>query len=308
MRGTANRQPPKANRISELTNVTVTPALPSQSLLHGPSSRPAIRIASSRQSQRLLPGRSADNRAGYRGQHGSLQVVNAILLKPLPYPHAERIVIPWRIAPPTINVGYAEIPWGPPAVRLFQRESKTFESIAAIQPDAFILTGAGEPVHLLGVRASAAFFPVLGIRPALGRGFTSEEDQPGQEREVVLGDRLWRDRFGGAIGMYGLVSYSVTQRTREIGIRMALGAERRDVFAMVIGQGAKLALGGIAIGVPAALFATRLLASQLYGIGAGDPVTFIAVASLLLLIALLACYIPARRAMRIQPTEALRHE
>jgi len=217
-------------------------------------------------------------------------------------------VIPWRIAPPTINVGYAEIPWGPPAVRLFQRESKTFESIAAIQPDAFILTGAGEPVHLLGVRASAAFFPVLGIRPALGRGFTSEEDQPGQEREVVLGDRLWRDRFGGAIGMYGLVSYSVTQRTREIGIRMALGAERRDVFAMVIGQGAKLALGGIAIGVPAALFATRLLASQLYGIGAGDPVTFIAVASLLLLIALLACYIPARRAMRIQPTEALRHE
>jgi putative ABC transport system permease protein len=111
-----------------------------------------------------------------------------------------------------------------------------------------------------------------------------------------------------AIGMYGLVSYSVTQRTREIGIRMALGAERRDVFAMVIGQGAKLALMGIAIGLPAAYFATRLLASQLYGVGAGDPSTFAAVAVLLLSIALLACYIPARRATRVQPTEALRHE
>jgi putative ABC transport system permease protein len=111
-----------------------------------------------------------------------------------------------------------------------------------------------------------------------------------------------------SIGMYGLVSYSVTQRTREIGIRMALGAGRRDVFGMVIGQGAKLALLGIAIGVPAALFATRLLASQLYGVGAADPFTFAAVALLLLFIALLACYIPARRAMRIQPTEALRHE
>jgi len=111
-----------------------------------------------------------------------------------------------------------------------------------------------------------------------------------------------------AIGMYGLVSYSVTQRTREIGIRMALGAERRDVFAMVIGQGAKLALMGIAIGLPAAYFATRLLASQLYGVGAGDPSTFAAVAVLLLSIALLACYIPARRATQVQPTEALRHE
>jgi len=130
-------------------------------------------------------------------------VVNVILLKPLPYPHAERIAIPWRQAPRGINVGYAEIPWGPPAVRLFWSEAKTFQHLSAIQPDAFILTGGGEPVHLQGVRASAAFFPVLGIAPALGRGFTSEEDQPGREREVVLGDRLWRDRFGADASVVG---------------------------------------------------------------------------------------------------------
>ena len=130
-------------------------------------------------------------------------VVNVILLKPLPYPHAERIAIPWRLAPAGINVGYAEIPWGPPAVRLFRSESKTFQDLAAIQPDAFILTGAGDPVHLQGVRASAALFPVLGIRPAMGRAFTPEEDQPGRERAVVIGDRLWRDRFGADSRLIG---------------------------------------------------------------------------------------------------------
>jgi predicted permease len=111
-----------------------------------------------------------------------------------------------------------------------------------------------------------------------------------------------------SIGMYGLVSYSVTQRTREIGIRMALGAERRSVFRMVLGQGARLAGLGIAIGLAAAFPATQLLASQLYGVDAADPATFGAVAMLLLVIALLACYIPARQAMQVEPTEALRHE
>jgi predicted permease len=111
-----------------------------------------------------------------------------------------------------------------------------------------------------------------------------------------------------SIGMYGVISYSVMQRTQEIGIRMALGAERRNVFQMVLGQGARLAGLGIAIGLVAALGVTRMMASFLYGVQATDPLTFAAVSLLLVGIALLACYLPARRATRVDPMVALRYE
>ena len=110
------------------------------------------------------------------------------------------------------------------------------------------------------------------------------------------------------IGLYGLLSYEVTRRTREIGIRMALGAQQRDLMKLVVGQGIFLALIGAAIGIAAALGVTRFMSAMLYGIHADDPATFAGVAILLTLVALLACYIPARRAMKVDPMIALRYE
>jgi ABC-type antimicrobial peptide transport system permease subunit len=111
-----------------------------------------------------------------------------------------------------------------------------------------------------------------------------------------------------AIGMYGVVSYSVMQRTREIGIRMALGARRRSVFKMVLAQGIRLAGLGMAIGLIAALGLTRMMVAFLYGVKASDPLTFGSVSLFLLAVALLACYMPARSAMRVDPMVALRDE
>ncbi len=110
------------------------------------------------------------------------------------------------------------------------------------------------------------------------------------------------------IGIYGVVSNTVAQRTQEIGIRMALGAQKRDVLRLVIGQGAPLALGGIALGLFAALGMTRLLTGLLFGVGATDPLTFTVVGGLMIFVALLACWIPARRATKVEPLIALRSE
>ncbi len=109
-----------------------------------------------------------------------------------------------------------------------------------------------------------------------------------------------------AIGIYGLMGYSVQQRSREIGIRLALGAESSQVRNMVVFQGMRLALAGIAIGVPAALSLTRLIASLLFGVNTWDPAVFIVVPVFLSAVALVAVWFPVRRASRIDPVEALR--
>jgi ABC-type antimicrobial peptide transport system permease subunit len=112
----------------------------------------------------------------------------------------------------------------------------------------------------------------------------------------------------GIIGIYGVMSYTVSQRKREIGIRLALGAQGRDVLRMVLKQGTKLAIVGVVIGTGAAFASTRLMTNLLFGVTAHDPLTFVSVAILLILVALLACYIPARRATLINPSVALRYE
>ena len=111
-----------------------------------------------------------------------------------------------------------------------------------------------------------------------------------------------------AIGVYGVVAYSVAQRTRELGIRMALGAQRRDVLKLILLKGVLLVAWGSAIGLVACYWLSRLISSQLYGIKPYDPATLVSVAFLLATVAILASYIPARRATKVDPLVALRYE
>ena len=143
-----------------------------------------------------------------------------------------------------------------------------------------------------------------------------------QTLEEVVSRSLWRQRLQGRVlgtfavlalllavtGIYGVISYAVAQRTRELGVRMALGASRRQVIGIVVGQGARLALLGVVLGLAGSLALTRLLSTLLYGIQATDALTFVVVPLLLGAVAVAACWLPASRASKIDPLVAMRAE
>jgi predicted permease len=193
-------------------------------------------------------------------------------------------------------------------------------------PDQWVTASEGFPATTVIVRTP---LPAAAVIPAIKNVlYGIGKDQPiynVESMQEIASESMSAQRFPmillgafaalalllASVGIYGVISYSVTQRVHEIGIRMALGAEKQNIFGMVIAQGLRLALAGLVIGAGAALVLTRLLvtfANLLYGVKASDPLTFIAVSTLLTAIAVLACYIPARRAMRVDPLVALRYE
>ena len=156
------------------------------------------------------------------------------------------------------------------------------------------------------IRETDVDVPLLNIRTM--DDSVSASLAPERFTMLLLGSFAGLALLLAVVGIYGVMSYSVSRRTNEIGIRVALGASRGDVLLLVVRQAMLLALVGAAIGIAGALALSRLMASQLYGVRPTDPVTFISVAALLLIVALAASYLPARRAMRVEPMAALRYE
>jgi predicted permease len=175
----------------------------------------------------------------------------------------------------------------------------------------FVIRASGDPASLAPAirrQVAAADPQVIVSNTATMEQLVSTAVKTPRFNLLLLGLFAATALFLATVGLYGVMSYSVTQCTREIGIRMALGARPRTILRVVIGEGLRLTLIGVGIGVLAALAATRLLSAMLFGVSASDPLTLVGIALLLALVTLLACYVPARRATKVDPMIALRYE
>jgi len=211
----------------------------------------------------------------------------------------------WTIIGVVSNVRHASLE-EPPQLQAYRPFWQASDSSSAV-----VLRASTDAISLV----SSVRKEVNTIDPALAVSDTRTMDQLVSESTATRRlQTLLLSVFAGValllslVGLYALLAYSVRQRTAEIGVRMALGAQKRDVMRLVIGQGASLAFAGIAIGLVSALGLTRLLASLLFEVKATDAITFASVAIVFCVVALVACYIPARRAMRVDPMIALRYE
>jgi predicted permease len=188
-------------------------------------------------------------------------------------------------------------------------------------PDPWVASNYADLTVMVRTRLDAASL-MPAIKNAVYRAGRNQPVYDVQTMQQIVSDSMSSQRFPmilletfaglalllASVGIYGVISYSVAQRVHEIGIRMALGAQPRDILRIIVGQGGRMALAGTALGTAASFGLTRLIANLLFGVSPADPITFACVAALILCVTLAASYIPARRAMRVDPMVALRHE
>jgi predicted permease len=247
--------------------------------------RPAVTIVNQRFAERFFPGQTAVGQnlsATVRGQRRDLEIVGLV---------ANTNAAGLRAAaPPTVYVAYTQL-------------SGDFPTTMEIR--------AGAPIGQVMSAVRQVLQPKLPTAPIEVRSLSTQVDA------TIVQERMMATIAGGfgllalavaCIGLYGLLAYTVARRTKEIGIRIALGAQRSRVIGLVLGRAARLVIIGVAIGLPAAWALSRLVGSMLFGLKPGDPATIVGAVVLLAVVAHIAAYVPAWRAARVDPLAALRHE
>lgn len=260
---------------------------------------------------------------GIGGTTAIFSILDGTVLRPVPWPEPDRLVV----------VGWN---WGggkgrtmrltPAKAAYWETHGDAFEAFAVTERPQFVWTDGNDPEQLAGELVSEGYFHTIGAAPALGRPFLPDESVPGGPAVVILsevvGTAVAAERFLmrllasfaavalilTAVGIYGVVAYAVRRRTREVGIRMALGARSESVIGLIVWRGMRMVAIGLGIGLVAALALGRAAEGLLFGVSANDPAPFAAIVLILSAVALGASYLPARRAARMDPMATLRSE